>query len=62
MFEDKDEWDSQTRASTKGYTHTLQSFDFNFLLKVFFICVPKIRLFLQCLAEKSLTLVSANKK
>ncbi|KAE9535632.1 hypothetical protein AGLY_007533 [Aphis glycines] len=41
IIDNAESWDSETWASAKGYVDILQSFDFNFFLKLFSIILPQ---------------------
>lgn len=53
IIENAQNWDSETLSSAKGYVEILQSFDFNFFLKLFSIILPQAKIIFEILQKKN---------
>lgn len=52
IINNPEEWDGETRISSKGYYDTLQDFDFNFLLNLFSAVLPEAEILSNILQAK----------
>jgi hypothetical protein len=53
IIENSHNWDSETLSSAKEYVAILQSFNFNFFLKLFSIILPQATIIFEILQKKS---------
>jgi len=62
IIENAQNWDSETLSSAKGYVEILQSFDFNFFLKLFSIILPQATIIFEILQKKFFDISYCSKK
>lgn len=62
IIENGQNWDSETLSSAKGYVEILQSFDFNFFLKLFSIILPQAIIIFKILQKKMFDISYCSKK
>lgn len=62
IIENAQNWDSETLSSARGYVEILQSFDFNFFLKLFSIILPQATIIFEILQKKIFDISYCSKK
>ncbi|XP_060855035.1 zinc finger MYM-type protein 1-like [Metopolophium dirhodum] len=62
IIENAQNWDSETLSSAKRYVEILQSFDFNFFLKLFSIILPQATIIFEILQKKIFDISYCSKK
>lgn len=62
IVENGEKWDSETLLCAKGFCHTIQDFDFNFLLIIFGNILPRATILFNIIQTKIFDVTYCNKK